>query len=125
MNEKKQDTGLFGGHREPVRGRKWDHVREGDPVIMKSGVLATSPPWSTYIRASMYGPGSNEDCNRVDDHFLGEQTPGYEKPWRGDLENNNQPDTLSNLLHIKKWQRPLFKRVQVWHQGRSFSGYCH
>jgi hypothetical protein len=34
MSEKRAETGFFGGLREPVRGRKWDHAREGDPVIM-------------------------------------------------------------------------------------------
>ena len=113
INERKQDTGLFGGYREPVRGRKWDHVREGDPVIMRSEMHAGSSPWRTYIKASMYGPGSNEDVNRVDEEFLRAQTPGYEKPWRGDLENTDDRDTLMNLLHSKKRQRSLFYRTQV------------
>ena len=113
MAEKKTDTGFFGGHREPVKGRKWDHARDGDPVIMQSGVLPTSSPWRTFVKASMYGPGISEDVEKKNIEFLRDQTPGYEKPWRGDLESNDDPDTLSNLLHNKKRQRSLFKRVQV------------
>ena len=113
MAEKKTDTGFFGGHREPVKGRKWDHARDGDPVIMQSGVLPTSSPWRTFVKASMYGPGMSEDVEKKNAKFLRDQTPGYEKPWRGDLESNDDPDTLSNLLHNKKRQRSLFKRVQV------------
>lgn len=113
MTEKRAETGFFGGHREPVKGRKWDHARDGDPVIMQSGLLPTSSPWRTYIKASMYGPAMSEDGERKDDTFLRQQTPGYEKPWRGDLEGNDDPDTLSNLLHNKKRQRSLVKRFQV------------
>lgn len=113
MTEKRNDTGFFGGHREPVKGRKWDHAREGDPVILQAGVLPSPSPWRTYIKASMYGPGSTEDAERKDEQFLRQQTPGYEKPWRGDLEGNDEPDTLANLLHNKKRQRSLIKRAQV------------
>jgi hypothetical protein len=114
MTEKRNETGFFGGHREPVKGRKWDHAREGDPVIMQSGILPTSSPWRTYIKASMYGTGKAEDGERKDAQYLRQQTPGYEKPWRGDLEANGDPDTLANLLHNKKRQRTLIKRAQVW-----------
>ena len=113
INEKRHDTGFFGGHREPVKGRKWDHARDGDPVIMRTGNLPTSSPWRTYIKASMYGPGAAEDGERKDEQFLQQQTPGYEKPWRGDLEANDDHDTFANLLHNRKRQRSLMKRFQV------------
>lgn len=112
MNGKKQETGFFGVHREPVRGRKWDHARDGDPVIMQSGVHPTSSPWKTYIKSSMYGPALTEDGKRVDEDFLQRQTPGYEKPWRGDLEGADDPETLIGLLHSKKQRRSLLKRFQ-------------
>jgi hypothetical protein len=78
VSERKIETGFFGGHREPVRGRKWDHARDGDPVIMQSGVLPNSSPWRTYIKSSMYGPSLVEDGKRVNEDFLQKQTPGYE-----------------------------------------------
>lgn len=113
MSEKRAETGFFGGLREPVRGRKWDHAREGDPVIMQSGVLPTSSPWLSYIRSSMYGPALAEDNRRVTEEFLQQQTPGYQKPWRGDMGDNNDPETLSGLLHSKKQRRSLIQRLQV------------
>ena len=122
MAEKKVDTGFFGGHREPVKGRKWDHARDGDPIIMQSGVLPRSSPWRTFIKASMYGPAISEDSEKKDDKFLQDQTPGYEKPWRGDLESNDSPDTLMNLLHSQKRRRSLFKRAQVRDRVK-FEGY--
>jgi hypothetical protein len=111
--EKKPDMGLFGVHREPVRGRKWDHAREGDPVIMKSPVAPTSSNWLSYIRSSMYGPALDEDVERVNDEFLEQQTPGYSQPWRGDLEARPDPETLSTLLHNKKRRQTFIRRLQV------------
>jgi hypothetical protein len=111
--EKKSETGFFGSHREPVKGRKWDHAREGDPVIMRSAVRPTSSPWRTYIKSSMYGPALCEDGKRVDEDFLQLQTPGYQKPWRGDLEGNDDSEKLTGLLHSRKQQRSLIKRLQV------------
>jgi hypothetical protein len=114
MAEKKNETGFFGGHREPVKGRKWDHARQGDPVIMHSGAIPSSSQWRTYIKASMYGPAHDEDREIKDERFLQQQTPGYEKPWRGDMDSNHDPEGLSNLLHNRKRQRSLIKRAQVW-----------
>lgn len=96
-----------------MKGRKWDHAREGDPVIMQSGVIQTSSPWRTYIKSSMYGPALDEDGKIVDAQFLQQQTPGYQKPWRGDMEGNDDPEKLSGLLHNKKQRRTLMKRFQV------------
>lgn len=113
MSEKKTDTGFFGVHREPVRGRKWDHAREGDPVIMKTAAPSTSSSWLSYVRSSMYGPGITEESKRMDEEFLEQQTPGYQKPWRGDLEARADPEALSGLLHLKKQRKTFFARLQV------------
>ena len=113
MHEKKHETGFFGGLREPVRGRKWDHARDGDPVILQSGVLQAPSPWRTYIKSTMYGPALVEDGKLVDEEYLQNQTPGYEKPWRGDLEGNEDVDTIRGLLNSKKQRRTLLKRIQV------------
>ncbi len=109
--QKKHETNFFGGHKEPVRGRKWDHAREGDPVIMQYGVLQTTSPWRTYIKSSQYGPAINEDGRRVDENFLAQQTPGYQQPWRGDVEGGD-PEKLSGLLHNRKQQKTMMRRIQ-------------
>ena len=106
--EKKAETGFFGGHKDPVKGRKWDHARQGDPVIMQS--LPTSSPWRTYIKSSMYGPALEEDGKRVDPEYLRQQTPGYQKPWIGDIADDEK---MAGLLHNKKRQRSFIQRVQV------------
>ncbi|KFY26577.1 hypothetical protein V491_01248, partial [Pseudogymnoascus sp. VKM F-3775] len=74
---------LFGTTREPVRGRKWDHAREDDPVILQS-YGGNAQRWSGFVKASMYGPGTGEESETVEPTFLDEQTPGYAQPWRGD-----------------------------------------
>ena len=107
--EKKPETGFFGGHKEPVKGRKWDHARDGDPVIMQS--VQASSPWRMYIKSSMYGPAQEEDGKVVDPKFLQQQTPGYQKPWRGDLENSGDPE--KGLLHNRKKQRSIMRTIQV------------
>jgi len=116
--ERKPETGFFGGHKEPVKGRKWDHKRDGAPPAPKPDEREISPwlnlssPWRIYIKSSMYGPSQSEDSKRVDEEFLQSQTPGYQKPWRGDLEGHD-PEKLSGLLHSKKQRKTLIKRVQV------------
>src|SRR5690349_6205998 len=67
---------LFGTAREPVRGRKWDHARDDDPVILQHQG-GDSRRWSSFAKASMYGSGSREDGEMVAPEFLDEQTPGY------------------------------------------------
>jgi hypothetical protein len=96
-----------------VKGRKWDHARDGDPVIMQSGIIPNSSPWRMYIKSSMYGPSQKEDATRLDQKDLEKQTPGYQKPWRGDMDGNDDPEKLSGLLHNKKQRRTLLKHVQV------------
>lgn len=111
--KKPAETGFFGGHKEPVRGRKWDHARDGDPVIMQSGVQPNSSSWRTYIKSSMYGPQLNEDGERVDNEFLQQQNPGYHRPWRGDIDGGDDPEKLlPGLIHSKKQRRTFVKRLQ-------------
>jgi hypothetical protein len=106
-------------HREPVKGRKWDHAREGDPVILRApaqqnGSSSASSSWKSYIRSSMYGPAPSDHGERVDESFLEQQTPGYQRPWRGDLEKASEDqEKLSGLLYSRKRRKTLLKRIQV------------
>lgn len=111
LHARKPETGFLGGHKEPAKGRKWDHVREGEPVMPKMPAAGTSP-WLMYIKSSMYGPAQSEDVERVNEDFLQSQTPGYQQPWRGDLEGGHDPEKLSGLLHSKKRRKSLMKRIQ-------------
>ena len=98
---------LFGTTREPVKGRKWDHARDNDPVILQYHG-GNARRWSSFVKASMYGPGTGDDSERVEQAFLEGQTPGYAQPWRGDAPGED-PEKALGLLHSKK------KRLQ-WYQ---------
>ena len=113
LKAKEPGTGLFGGIRQPVRGRKWDHARDGEPVIMQAGVAPAGTHWGTYIKSSMYGPGTSEDPKLVDEEFLRRQTPGYEQPWRGDLQDDGDPEKNGNIFRNKKKRKTLIARLQV------------
>lgn len=105
------ERGLFGGAREPIRGRKWDSVRGAEPVIVQSVDPHAAKSWvSTMVRSSMYGPYPKEDAQRVDIAFLNAQTPGYSKPWRGDRED---PEKGPGFLHNKKTRKIWYQKLQV------------
>lgn len=117
---KKAETGFFGGHKSTEKGRKFDQFRDAEPVIVQTGQTSRSP-WSTFVRSSMYGPALNEDSEIVSSDVLRQQTPGYDKPWRGDLKNDDDPENLSGLLHSKRRRKTLWKRIQVCDFTRSRS----
>lgn len=106
------ERSFFGGPKEPDKGRKWDHVREGEPVIVQSGVPNISSRWRNFVKSSMYGPLLEEDGKLVETSFLDEQTPGYTRPWRGDLEGED-PEKLLGLRPSKRRRRMWYERVQV------------
>jgi len=61
----------------------------------------------------MYGPPLDEDAERVDNEILQQQTPGYQRPWRGDLEGVDDPEKhIRGLIHSKKQRRTVVKRFQ-------------
>ncbi|KFY14597.1 hypothetical protein V492_02530 [Pseudogymnoascus sp. VKM F-4246] len=101
---------LFGTTREPVKGRKWDHAREDDPVIPQYHGGNTQR-WTGFVKASMYGPGTGEDSETVEHAFLDEQTPGYAQPWRGDAPGTD-PEKALGLLHSKKKRLQWYERAQ-------------
>lgn len=108
--------GLF--NREPNKGRKWDHAREGDPVIMQSQRENSANEWSGFIKSSMYGPQLGESGKHVDSEYLDELTPGYKKPWVGDAPNQD-PEKALGLLHGGKQKR------LVWYQRAQRSIVSH
>lgn len=111
-----QERGIFGTVRDPARGRKWDHARNDEPVVISKTVQSQSPWVINLVKSSMYGPAANEDRYQATEEYLQNQTPGYFKPWRGEADE----EKAEGLLHSRKEQRALLKRVQVCtDQGRS------
>ncbi|KAF5874106.1 uncharacterized protein Bfra_004113 [Botrytis fragariae] len=114
ISDKKVETGFFGGLREPVRGRKWDHARDAEPVILRAGVQPNAAVWRTFIKASSYGIPEGEDRKLVDQSFLNNLTPGYDRPWCGDLEKGegDDDDNITSLIYNKRKRETFLKRVQ-------------
>ena len=123
-------SGLFS--REPNRGRKWDHARKGDPVILQSANTAPGTSrswtgtrngepqndWSAFIKSSMYGPIEGEHGERVEPAYLDELTPGYKTPWVGD-RTDGDPEKALGLLKGKR------KKRLVWYQRAQRSILTH
>jgi hypothetical protein len=107
--------GFFGGHKGPEKGRKWDHARESDPIILQSPVAESFAPWKAFVTSSMYGPPFDKERKIVDPSFLDEQTPGYSRPWRGDLEGED-PEKALGLSPRKKRTTIWYQRMQVCEQ---------
>lgn len=61
----------------------------------------------------MYGPALAEEGERVNDSFLEQQTPGYQRPWRGDLKEEEEPEKISGLLYSQERRKVFVKRLQV------------
>lgn len=104
---------LFSTSKEPERGRKWDHVRQSDPVIVQSSISEAASRWMRYVKSSMYGPSPDEDRKIVDNTFLEAQTPGYQRPWRGECEADEDPEKALGLRPSKRRRRIWYQKIQV------------
>lgn len=75
--------------------------------------MPSSSQWVPFIKASTYAPAQNEDRRIVTPEFLQQQTPGYNRPWRGDLENGDDSEKFSAMFYSRKKRKTLVKRAQV------------
>jgi len=63
------------------RGRKWDHLRSAEPVIVPRYNRTTpDTPWRGYVQSSRYGRLPNEDAEIVDPEVLDKLQPGLNDP---------------------------------------------
>ncbi|OTB03739.1 hypothetical protein M426DRAFT_172080 [Hypoxylon sp. CI-4A] len=67
-------------------GRRWDHLRTAEPVIMGLGYRAPNEDpyerWREFIRSSSYGRNPDDDYEVVSHDVLEQQMPGLDKPVR-------------------------------------------
>jgi hypothetical protein len=86
------------------RGRKWDHLRSAEPVIVPSYISpGTATPWRSFVHSSEYGHIPNEEAEVVPQDMLDKLQPGF-----------NNPVELPRLMELtKKRQRAqaLYKRI--------------
>lgn len=63
------------------RGRKWDHLRSAEPVIVPRYSRANpDTPWRSYLQSSRYGRLPNEEAEIVDPEMLEKIQPGFNNP---------------------------------------------
>lgn len=59
-------------------GRKYDHLRTAEPVIIPSYLMRDeASPWSTFVQASSYGRAPGERSEKVDSEKFDELMPGF------------------------------------------------
>lgn len=97
------------------RGRKWDHLRSAEPVIVPRYSRATpdSSPWRSYLQSSRYGRLPNEDSAIVDPEVLDKLQPGFNRPVDiPELQDaTKRRTTRTQVLYKRLWrvilQHPL------------------
>ena len=64
------------------RGRKWDHLRTADPVVVSKFLVGPEPgsPWRNFVRSSEYGHLPNEEAQVVDEDEMDRLQPGFNNP---------------------------------------------
>ncbi|KAJ9154808.1 Regulator of phospholipase D SRF1 [Pleurostoma richardsiae] len=63
------------------RGRKWDHLRTAEPVIVPGYVVpASESQWRTFVQSSRYGHLPDEEAEVVDPEILDKLQPGFNTP---------------------------------------------
>ncbi|KAK4159767.1 hypothetical protein QBC43DRAFT_122534 [Cladorrhinum sp. PSN259] len=105
------------------RGRKWDHLRSAEPVIVPRYSRTNSDSrWVTYLRSSQYGHLPNEESQIVDQAVLKEFQPTFDDPVDTPKlpPTNGHKSTRSDLLYKRFWRLilthplvPLFFRLIV------------
>lgn len=59
-------------------GRKYDHLRTAEPVIIPSYLMRDdASPWSTFVQASKYGRAPGERAEQIDPEKFDELMPGF------------------------------------------------
>ena len=66
--------------RASMRGRKWDHLRSAEPVIVPghtSAVASKHVPWDEFVHSSSWGHIPGEDSEIVDHSYLEKLQPTF------------------------------------------------
>jgi hypothetical protein len=89
------------------RGRKWDHLRTAEPVIVpRYGRAAPDAPWRSYVQSSRYGRLPNEEAQVVDPEVLDKLQPGFNSPVQiPDLHGaNGRRPTRTKVFYKRLWR---------------------
>lgn len=91
--------------RKEQRGKKWDHLRTAEPVIIPNYLMRDEQsPWRNFIQASKYGHMTGERAETVEVEKLDELMPGF-----NDISSLRFTDTP-----LKRKSRREALHEQVW-----------
>lgn len=65
-----------------MRGRRWDHLRSAEPIIVPkyaSAMRQTDVPWQDFVHSSAWGPVPGEESELVDNDYLEKLQPGFDR----------------------------------------------
>lgn len=92
------------------RGRKWDHLRTAEPVIVHNYTGPTinqdSAAWSDFVRSSRWGPLSGEESEVVEPGYLEKLQPNFNNPAIGGynaLDVRNSRRTRTKTFSKRMW----------------------
>ncbi|KAK4099331.1 hypothetical protein N658DRAFT_560437 [Parathielavia hyrcaniae] len=87
------------------RGRKWDHLRSAEPVIVPRFTRAAQESqWRSYVLSSRYGRLPNEEAQILDPEVLDKLQPGLNGPV-------DVPDLYGAMGRKPTRTRVLYKRL--------------
>lgn len=95
--------------RQNQRGRKWDHLRTSEPVIIPNHLVRTADstsPWKGFVDASKYGRIPGERSEKVDPARLEDLMPGF-----NDVSSPRIPDVTE--ARIQRSRRKALHE-QIW-----------
>ncbi|KAM6482508.1 hypothetical protein HDV62DRAFT_45412 [Trichoderma sp. SZMC 28011] len=81
QNERGRIPHLFKYGRASARGRKWDHLRSAEPVIVSAQQSAYGQPttsWADFVQSSAWG--RPQESHIIDIEALNQLQPGYSRP---------------------------------------------
>ena len=93
-------------------GRRHDHERSSEPVVLRSTLSEHASKWQSYARASKYGHAADETSRIVDEEWLRTEYPDLEKPWNANGENAKPQDKGFWLFDSQK-RRSKGERLHV------------
>lgn len=112
--------------RASIRGRKWDHLRSAEPVVVAGhNPTPWQPPvtWHDFITASRWGRPENERSSVVSPEYLNDLYPNFNRQTALDLDMSRPrqsrrgralaPSKRLWMMALRHSLSPLFFRITV------------
>jgi hypothetical protein len=97
---------ILTGKNGAERGRRWDHLRTAEPVIVPR-YTGASPPWRGFLQSSQYGHIANEESEIVDIGMLEKLQPDFNEPLESERPLDFTRTKRTKRLSKRIWQAIL------------------